>query len=253
MHFLISLFFLFLGVVTAICSHEEELAEVFAPLPATANSLTIGPTGWTVESFGSGAYMVTDGGYQALFLVSTAGVILVDAPPTIGTNIGFAIGNTTDKPITHLIYSHSHSDHIGSAFLYAAAYHPHRRHRVEIIAHEETKKILEEVPDLRRPLPTRTFRSREILHVGNQTIELSYKGENHERGNIFIYAPAAKVLMLVDVVFPGWAPFSELAESTNIPGWIKAHDQILGFDFNHYIGGHLGRSGTRADVLKQQE
>src|SRR5690349_20651698 len=38
-----------------------------------------------------------------------------------------------------------------------------------------------------------------------------YKGVNHERGNILIYAPTQKVLMLVDVVFPDWVPFRDLA------------------------------------------
>lgn len=37
---------------------------------------------------------------------------------------------------------------------------------------------------------------------GNQTLELRYDGENHARGNIYIYAPAQKLLVLIDVVFP---------------------------------------------------
>jgi hypothetical protein len=41
---------------------------------------------------------------------------------------------------------------------------------------------------------------------------------------IFLSIPKAqKALMLVDVVFPGWVPFSQLAASSNIPGWIAAH------------------------------
>lgn len=48
-------------------------------------------------------------------------------------------------------------------------------------------------------------------------------------------------------------PFTDLAESTNIPGWIKAHDQILAYDFRHYVGGHLGRSGVRKDAEVQKE
>ena len=46
--------------------------------------------------------------------------------------------------------------------------------------------------------------------------------------------------MLVDVVHPG-------------PAWIKALDQILPYDFDHYVGGHLDRAVTRLDVLIQQE
>ncbi|KAF2098762.1 Metallo-hydrolase/oxidoreductase [Rhizodiscina lignyota] len=248
---LLFIFSLFFGTVWSVCSHEEEVTEKFDTLPAAVNAPTIPPEGYLVEDFGSGTYIVTEGSYQALFLVSTEGVILIDAPPTIGHKIGYAIGNITDKPITHVIYSHSHSDHIGSASLFTGG----NRHgpKVEIIAHEDTALNINQAPDPQRPLPTKTFKQYEIIHIGNQTLELSYKGENHVRGNIFIYIQAPKVLMLVDVIFPGWAPFSGLAESTNIPGWIQAHDQVLSYDFDHYVGGHLGRSGTREDVLRQQE
>jgi glyoxylase-like metal-dependent hydrolase (beta-lactamase superfamily II) len=108
-------------------------------------------------------------------------------------------------------------------------------------------------PDPTRPPPTITFQETYNLCIGNQTLELSYKGENHLTGNIFIYAPVQKVLILIDIVFPGWTPFANLGETTSLPGFINAHSQILEYDFDHYIGGHLGRSGNRTDVLIQQE
>ena len=235
------------GLALGQISHLGELNETFDPLPTTAEGPTIPPSGFLTMPLGFGTYVVLDGFYQAMFVVSTEGVIVIDAPPTTDMNLVFAIGNVTDKPVTHMIYSHAHSDHIGSAFRFVG---PH----VDIIAHEETLRLLQEVPpDSFRPLPKTTFRENFKLVVGNQTIQLSYKGENHCPGNIFIYLEAVKALMVVDVVFPGWVPFSELAESTNIPNWIKAHEEILGFDFTHYIGGHLDRVGTREDVLTQQD
>ena len=228
------------------CSYTTEISNVYAPLPATARGPDLGDQGYAVESFGGGAYMVTDGGYQSFFLVSTIGVILVDNPPTLGRKLQYAIGNITDLPVTHFIYSHHHADHAGGAYLFI-------NENTTVIAHAETKSLLRQVPDPKRPLPTITFRQNYTLHAGNQTLNLSYKGENHSPGNIYIYAPLQKVLMLVDVVYPGWVPFTELAVSTNIPGWIAAHSHILAYDFKHYIGGHLGRSSTRKDVRIQQE
>ena len=125
----------------------------------------------------------------------------------------------------------------------------------EYIAQVETRRFLERLPvlDPLRPLPNVLFEKDKFLKVGNQTLELSYKGPNHLEGNIFIHAPAAKTLMLVDVVFPGWVPFSELSVSTSVPGYINAHDQILGYDFKTYVGGHIGRYGTRQNVVTQNE
>lgn len=53
---------------------------------------------------------MTDGSYQNVFFVSTAGVIHVDLPPTIGRNMLFAIGNVTSQPITHIGYSRPQAD-----------------------------------------------------------------------------------------------------------------------------------------------
>ena len=205
--------------------------------------------------------MVTDGSYQALFLVSTEGVIVVDCPPTIGTKLIYAIGNITQQPITHLVYSHSHADHIGGAVLLVNKTDDDKddekekeKEKVVTIAHADTARLLAQVSDPNRPLPQKTFKDNYTLRCGNQTLELSYKGPNHLEGNIFIFAPAQKVLMLVDVVFPGWTPFSRLGEVKNVPGFIAAHDQILdGYDFDHFVGGHLDRSGVRRDVEIQRE
>jgi len=59
--------------------------------------------------------------------------------------------------------------------------------------------------------------------------------------------------MLVDVVFPGWTPFQDLALAESVDGFLAAHDQILAYDFDHFIGGHLNRIGTRTDVENQKE
>ena len=219
----------------------------YAPIPPAA----LGPpisnaTGYRLESFGQGAYMVTDGLYQAIFLVARDSVVVVDAPPTIGQNILKSIRSVTDLPISHLVYSHAHADHIGAAYLL-------KGHNVTYVAHEETLNELAQVTDTNRPMPNLTFSNYFDLKVSNQSLSLSYKGPNHEPGNIFIYAPVQKVLMLVDIVYPGWVPFDALGESQNIPGYIKAHQQILEYDFVHYVGGHLDRTGTRQDVLTQQE
>ena len=104
------------------------------------------------------------------------------------------------------------------------------------------------------PIPNETFSNNYTLEIGNQTLQLEYYGDNHLPGNIFIYAPKQKVLMLVDIIFPGWIPFPYLAVSKDIAGYIKAHDIVLNnFDFDTFIGGHLTRLGTITEVMVQKE
>jgi glyoxylase-like metal-dependent hydrolase (beta-lactamase superfamily II) len=91
-----------------------------------------------------------------------------------------------------------------------------------------------------------------MVRVGHQNLVLSYEGPIHQPGNIFIYAPGQKTLMLVDVIFPGWSPFNDLALAKDVPRFVAAHEKILTFDFTTFVGGHLNRLGTRADVEESQ-
>jgi glyoxylase-like metal-dependent hydrolase (beta-lactamase superfamily II) len=225
--------------------HAEKM-RTSAPLPEIA----IGPQidfskGYLLEEIKDGLYWVTDGAYQTMFLTTGQGVIVVDAPPSIGKNYLNAIEEVTDEPITHVIYSHTHKDHIGAAGIFPD--------NVVIIAQKEAASQLEERNDPNRPAPTVTFEDKYTLEVGNKTLELEYRGPMHEPGNIFIYAPQQKVLMLVDVVFPGWTPFKDLALAQDVPAFLAAHDKILEYDFDTYIGGHLTRLGTVEDVKIQKE
>jgi glyoxylase-like metal-dependent hydrolase (beta-lactamase superfamily II) len=242
-------------------------------IPEAAIGPTIPPEkGYLVEEIGGGLYWVTEGSYNTMFLVTDEGVAAVDAPPSIGANYLKAIAEVTDKPIKYVIYSHSHLDHIGAAasiFPENATYIAHEKVAEELQrAHQELQAPAAignnktQFPPMQLPafnvsrlppIPTETFAQNYTLQAGNQTLELSYHGNNHEEGNIFIYAPAQKTLMLVDIIFPGWVPFPDLALAEDVFGFIKAHDIALNYDFDTFVGGHLTRVGTREDVQVQRE
>ncbi|AHD09155.1 MBL fold metallo-hydrolase [Phaeobacter gallaeciensis] len=230
------------GIATA----EDDHNHTFAPVPTEAAGPAIDPAiGYAVEDLGGGIYVVHDGAYQMMFLTTGEGVIAIDAPPTSGEKILAAISSVTDEPVTHVIYSHTHTDHIGAAAIFPDD--------AVVIAQDETAAHLAEKKDPNRPVPTQTFTDSMTLEVGSQTLQLDYKGLNHSPGNIFIYAPEQKVLMLVDVIFPGWAPFKDLAAAESVDGFLEAHDQVLEYDFDHLVGGHLTRIGNREDVNIQKE
>jgi glyoxylase-like metal-dependent hydrolase (beta-lactamase superfamily II) len=201
--------------------------------------------GYRLQRLGRNFYMVTENAYQSMFLVHESGVVVVDAPPSHAALLPGAIAEVTDKPITHIIYSHSHADHIGGAG--GLGGHP------IIIAHEETRKLLARDNDPNRPLPTVTFGDTYTLKVGGETLELSYHGNGHEPGNIFIYAPGQKTLMVVDVIFPGWMMWRRFALAQDIPGFFEQVEKIKTFDFETLVAGHVARTGTRADVELQSE
>ena len=220
-------------------AHAQQAAPT--PLPPAA----VGPAvpvdkGYIVQEISGGVYWVGNGSYNTMFVVHDAGVIAVDAPPGIGKKYLAAIAEVTSKPITHVIYSHAHTDHIGAADMFPKD--------AIIIAQEETAKLLERYRDPRRPVPKVTFKDHYTLNAGGQTLQLDYHGPIHVAGNTFIYAPKQKVLMLVDVAFPGWIPYKGLAVSQDIPEYVRGYDVALSYDFTTFIAGHVTRPGTREDV-----
>lgn len=230
--------------------------EAYASVPAVAYDEhspqvmeAVMSKGFYTREIADGISILTEGVYFVLVVEHDDGLIVVDAPPTIGqdflgANLLPGIAEISNKPISHVIYSHHHRDHIGAAVLYPED--------ATIIAQEECAAYVAAANDEQRPNPTETFSDSYTLSVGGQTLQLDYHGIIHAPGNIFIYAPNQKVLMNVDVVFPGWVPFSSLAMATDLGGFLRGHDVILGYDFDTFVPGHMTRVGNRADVEIQK-
>jgi glyoxylase-like metal-dependent hydrolase (beta-lactamase superfamily II) len=202
-------------------------------------------TGYVLDEIADGVFWLGDGSYQTMFVVTDDGVIAVDAPPTLGHNIVRAIDRVTKKPVTHVVYSHHHSDHVGAMSIYPGS--------AQRYAQRAAAQRLEMLADPDRPLPTVIFDDSITIEAGDQTLRMDYPGPNHSEGNSFIYLPQRRVLMLVDVIFPGWVPFSNLALSAYVPGFITMHQQALDYGFDHLVSGHVTRPGTQDDVRVQIE
>jgi glyoxylase-like metal-dependent hydrolase (beta-lactamase superfamily II) len=222
----------------------------YAPVPRSALGPALNDQGYYVGRVERNLYWVTDGTYQAAFLTTPAGVVLFDAPPTIGHNLQRAIdeiaaANGVSNQVTHLVYSHHHDDHVGAASLFDTG--------VVRIGHEETRRLLLRDNDPARPAPEVTFQDRYTLEVAGERVELAWHGPNHSPDNIFIHFPDHDALMLIDIVNSGWVPIYNLNLSEDVPGYLQAPATALSYPWTHFIGGHLGRLGTRDDISLHQQ
>jgi glyoxylase-like metal-dependent hydrolase (beta-lactamase superfamily II) len=221
----------------------------YAPVPQSALGPALNAQGYYVGRVERNLYWVTDGVYQAAFLTTRDGVVVLDAPPTIGHNLQRAIdeiasANGVTNKVTHLIYSHHHADHAGASSLFDK--------NVTRIGHEETRRLLLRDNDPARPPPDEIFQDKRTLTIGGERIELAWHGSNHSPDNIYIHLPDHDTLMLIDVVNVGWAPIAAANLTEDVPGYIEAPAVALKYPWKHFIGGHLGKLGTRADVTLHQ-
>ena len=87
----------------------QKMEDYLVP-PESSHGMLFSPDrlkkGYHVEEIAGGVYWVTTGMYDCMFVRTGAGVIAVDAPPSLGENLLSAIEEVTDEPVTHMVYSH---------------------------------------------------------------------------------------------------------------------------------------------------
>ena len=237
--------------MTSPASGADSAADLpdYAPIPRSALGPALNDQRYYVGRVERNLYWVTDGVYQSAFLTTRDGVVLFDAPPSIGPNLRRAVdeiaaANGVTNTVTHLVYSHHHADHAGAASLFGGD--------VVRIGHEETRRLLVRDNDPARPAPEVTFADRYTLEVGGERVELAWHGPNHSPDNIYIHFPGHDTLMFIDVVNAGWVPIYNVNLSEDVPGYIGAPAIALSYPWTHFICGHLGRLATRDDVAVHQ-
>jgi cyclase len=181
------------------------------------------------------------GGNTGVF-VTTDGVVVVDTKnPGWGQPILEAIGRLTRNPVTTLINTHSHGDHVSGNVAFATT--------VEFVAHEMTKANMEAMrPYTGRTeppvnvfadtnghgLPTRTFTDRLSLGSGADQVDLYYFGRAHTGGDAWVVFPALRTLHAGDAFLGKRVPFLDAENGGSgvaIPDTLQqAHDTIPNVD-----------------------
>lgn len=219
--------------------------EFLPPLAETLErAVRVDPAvGIAVQEIADNLYLITDGVWQNVFLTTGEGVLLFDAPASYAAKIPGAITSFTDEPVTHLVYSHAHKDHIGGSSVFRDL------PDLTIVAHAEVAAYLRDVADPDRMLPTREFSESLTLELGSERVVLEEVGPYHSaEADLFIEFPRQRFLYAIDTVTPGWVTFQGLDLTANVHGYLAMGQQLLGRDFDLFSGGHLTQLGTRSDV-----
>lgn len=146
------------------------------------------------------------GGNSAIF-VRPDGVLLVDTKlANNGPAILEQIRKVTDKPVTHVINTHTHGDHTGSNAFFAGA-------TVDFVAQENTKANMQKMPAFQSGtgLPRETFKDRMTLFSGKDAVDLYYFGAAHTNGDAFVVFRTAHVMHAGDVFATKGAPIIDVS------------------------------------------
>ncbi len=193
-----------LGLVVVSGVSLAALAPAQMPVPSPA-----GPNVAEIEKVKDNLYMIKGGGGNTAAFVTARGVVLVDTKLAgWGQPILDKVKTVTDKPVTHIINTHTHGDHVGSNVFFAPT--------VEIVAHENTDANMKRSPVFQDPankhgLADQTFKDKMTLLSGAEAIDLHYFGPGHTNGDAFIVFRALKTVHAGDIFARKGTPLLDMS------------------------------------------
>jgi len=238
---------------------QGAIAQAPSPAPAMTPQ-QVSPSAWFVQgvsALGSPANQnfISNAG----FVVTPAGVVVIDAlgSPALAQRLLAEIRKITPQPVTHVILTHYHADHIYGLQVFKAA-------GAKVIAHRGARDYLasdtarlrlqasrtELAPwidgNTRLVAPDEWLDGPRELTVGGTRMRILPVGPSHTAEDLVIWLPREKVLFAGDLVFRGRIPFVGQADSRR---WIGALDQILELGADVLVPGHGGPTReARADL-----
>jgi glyoxylase-like metal-dependent hydrolase (beta-lactamase superfamily II) len=162
-----------------------------------------------VEKLHDNLFVLKGGGGNTAVFVTASGVVVVDTKiPGWGQPLIAKIRELTPKPVTTIINTHTHGDHVAGNVDFPAS--------VEIVAHENTKANMEAMREVTgapqskawtgifkeskgRGLPTRTYGERLTLGSGADQVDLRYFGRGHTNGDTWVLFTAHRMVHAGDI------------------------------------------------------
>jgi glyoxylase-like metal-dependent hydrolase (beta-lactamase superfamily II) len=205
---------------------------------------------WIVQRLTERSYWILSDQFAVTVFVGDRGVLVIDAPDVFDmAKFVERVALITPLPITTVVYSHPHVDHVGNSHKLAQVL---KKAGIDlrIIASENAVREIKRYKNS-IPMPTEvvangyshfTFEDWTFKHV--TPVDWAHTGADS-----YIVTPDG-VLHLVDFFYPGRLPLAEVSGVQNMTGWIEMCRRVIG-DPDWKIGS-LGHAniGNREDVMR---
>jgi cyclase len=217
--------------------------------------------GLMVTKLKDNLYVLKGGGGNTSVFITGAGVVVVDSKnPGWGQPILDKIKTLTDKPVTTLINTHTHGDHVSGNVAFPAT--------VDIVVQANTaenmKKMIpnstaadQTVPAQTifqqnggKGLPKRTFKDKMTIGKGADEIDLFYFGRGHTNGDAWVLFPAVRVLHAADIFSGKNIPLLDAnngGSATEIANSLEKAGNSLNGKYDTIVTGHSSEM-TPADL-----
>ncbi|HAI3550633.1 TPA: MBL fold metallo-hydrolase [Escherichia coli] len=239
---------------TVNASYVEPSAEkIISPSDKLNNLFEINMSQpYILQKIGERTYYVQRYFYSTTFYVGDKGVLLFDAPEGRGKYLLQAIRDVTPLPVTALVYSHYHVDHIGdSPFWNDEA--KKEGVNLRIIASKATAEKMQFM-NSRLPVATQVLSKKDDqFKFEKQTIELHrFVKAGHTDDHSVWLLKQEKVAHSPDLLNPDQLPMMGFAVSDTLVYHDSNLRQVEMLDWKYFIGGH-GNIGSHDDFKFQRQ
>lgn len=207
---------------------------------------------YILQKIGERTYYVQRYFYSTTFYVGDKGVLLFDAPEGRGKYLLQAIRDVTPLPVTALVYSHYHVDHIGdSPFWNDEA--KKEGVNLRIIASKATAEKMQFM-NSRLPVATQVLSKKDDqFKFEKQTIELHrFVKAGHTDDHSVWLLKQEKVAHSPDLLNPDQLPMMGFAVSDTLVYHDSNLRQVEMLDWKYFIGGY-GNIGSHDDFKFQRQ
>lgn len=201
-------------------------------------------TGLHVSEVKPNLFYVTDGVYQAAFVRTGEGIILFDAPPSFAHKLpGVIQMHASGETVKFLLYSHGHADHIGGSAALGSI------QGLKVVAPTDVAQAISRANHPGILKPDTTFEDKYSLSLGREVVEIKTGHFHSENTDAIIYLPRQKFIVAVDTITPGEVPYHNFGSTAKLDGYFQFFDEILQYDFDTILSGHVSILGNREDVI----
>lgn len=205
---------------------------------------------YVVQALTENTYFVATGTHNATFYVSNKGVLVIDPLSNGGANAVIeAIKSVTDLPITGLVYSHYHLDHLSDAQIFVKNAEKENV-SLEIIAPQSVAEQVTRYGNL-VPIPTKVV-SAEKGHFIFDGLKVTIN-DTYSIDNSMFLLEGEGVLHYPDAIEPeDFIPYFRLVGALDIAPLENNLNEVKKLDWQYLNAGH-GNVGSRKDINKHLE
>ena len=190
------------------------------------------------------------------FVIGTESVAVIDpgGSPQVGRAMRAAIRTLTDLPISHVILTHVHPDHIFGGRAFADA--------EQVVAHRNFSRALTQRGDFYRDAYSALFTDSDTpislkptvavtdelrIDLGGRSLLVRAHRTAHTDNDLSVFDSSTRTLWASDLIFTQRVPSLD----GSLTGWLKVMDELATLEAVLVIPGH-GLPGTWSNVAQPQ-